>query len=276
MVKDASAGAVNTTAAAASARADVEAQLRAMQPLCRGTAVKLVRRLGLPANIALGDLVQAGMVGAWQAIERFDGRGTLASFAAQRIRGAMLDYLRQDHPAGRGGPKLSFVSLDDEDSVMQMPAENDHARDLEARQLAESRLRALSPAKRRVVRDVLAGKGLKQIGDELGVSASRASQLVAEAVQTMNNSRPKTPDSFDPDAVPLIYDAMVPRVIQPRVNRYRRLMERMSPGVSVVLAQSAASSLVSEFKKAGLKFARRRLPDGTYLVTREPRPDQFE
>lgn len=262
--------------AAASVRADVEAQLRAMQPLCRGTAVKLVRRLGLPANIALDDLVQAGMVGAWQAIERFDGRGTLAGFAAQRIRGAMLDYLRQEHPAGRGGPKLSLVSLDDEDSVMQMPAENDHARDLEARQLAESRLHALSPAKRRVVRDVLAGKELKQIGDELGVSASRASQLVAEAVQTMNSSRPKTPDSFDPDAVPLIYDAKVPRVIQPRVNRYRRLMERMSPGVSVVLAQSAASSLVSEFKKAGLKFARRRLPDGTYLVTREPRPDQFE
>lgn len=62
----------------------------------------LVKRLAfqlkakLPPSVEADDLIQAGMIGLLDAINRFDGeRGTqFETFAVQRIRGAMLDELR--------------------------------------------------------------------------------------------------------------------------------------------------------------------------------------
>lgn len=50
----------------------------------------------LPSHLAIEDLMQAGMVGLYQAIERFSpDRGvTFESFAYRRIRGAVFDELR--------------------------------------------------------------------------------------------------------------------------------------------------------------------------------------
>ncbi|MDR5893306.1 RNA polymerase sigma factor FliA [Halomonas mongoliensis] len=63
-------------------------------PLVRRQALALQVRL--PASIELDDLVQAGTVGLLEALGRFDaGQGaSFATFASQRIRGAMLDELR--------------------------------------------------------------------------------------------------------------------------------------------------------------------------------------
>ncbi|NVF14495.1 RNA polymerase sigma factor FliA [Vreelandella maris] len=63
-------------------------------PLVRRQALTLQVRL--PASIELDDLIQAGMVGLLEALGRFDATqgATFATFASQRIRGAMMDELR--------------------------------------------------------------------------------------------------------------------------------------------------------------------------------------
>jgi len=63
-------------------------------PLVRRQALTLQVRL--PASIELDDLIQAGMVGLLEALSRFDATqgATFATFASQRIRGAMMDELR--------------------------------------------------------------------------------------------------------------------------------------------------------------------------------------
>ena len=63
-------------------------------PLVRYHASRLA--LGLPAHIAEEDLVQAGVLGLLEAYNRYDPqRGVkFETFAAPRIRGAMLDELR--------------------------------------------------------------------------------------------------------------------------------------------------------------------------------------
>lgn len=63
-------------------------------PLVRRQALNLQVRL--PASVELDDLVQAGMIGLLDAVNRYDaGQGaSFSTFASQRIRGAMLDELR--------------------------------------------------------------------------------------------------------------------------------------------------------------------------------------
>ncbi len=63
-------------------------------PLVRRQALSMQVRL--PASIELDDLIQAGTVGLLEAMGRFDSSqgASFATFASQRIRGAMLDELR--------------------------------------------------------------------------------------------------------------------------------------------------------------------------------------
>ncbi|SDN88890.1 RNA polymerase, sigma 28 subunit, SigD/FliA/WhiG [Halomonas shengliensis] len=63
-------------------------------PLVRRQALALQVRL--PASIELDDMIQAGTVGLLEALNRYKaGQGaSFATFASQRIRGAMLDELR--------------------------------------------------------------------------------------------------------------------------------------------------------------------------------------
>ncbi|MDW7651473.1 MAG: FliA/WhiG family RNA polymerase sigma factor [Bacillota bacterium] len=72
-----------------------EALVTQYLPLVRLHAGRLA--LGLPAHVSRDDLIQAGMLGLLDAMRRFDpGRGIkFESFAARRIRGAMLDELRR-------------------------------------------------------------------------------------------------------------------------------------------------------------------------------------
>lgn len=63
-------------------------------PLVNGVAAKLAVRL--PASIELADLVQSGTFGLMEAVDRFDPWRAVRfdGYAAQRVRGAMLDELR--------------------------------------------------------------------------------------------------------------------------------------------------------------------------------------
>jgi RNA polymerase sigma factor for flagellar operon FliA len=63
-------------------------------PLVRRIAHQMIAKL--PANVELDDMIQAGMIGLMDAMQRFEeSQGTqFEVYAASRIRGAMLDELR--------------------------------------------------------------------------------------------------------------------------------------------------------------------------------------
>ncbi|MBL8510780.1 MAG: RNA polymerase sigma factor FliA, partial [Betaproteobacteria bacterium] len=73
-----------------------DAYLKQYAPLVKRLAHHLLAKL--PANVELDDMIQAGMIGLMDAISRFEeGQGTqFETYANQRIRGAMLDELRNN------------------------------------------------------------------------------------------------------------------------------------------------------------------------------------
>ncbi len=73
-----------------------DAQLKQYAPLVKRLAHHLLAKL--PANVEYDDMVQAGMIGLMDAIGRYEeGQGTqFETYANQRIRGAMLDELRNN------------------------------------------------------------------------------------------------------------------------------------------------------------------------------------
>lgn len=71
-------------------------QVERFAPLVKRIAYHLMARL--PSSVQVDDLVQNGMIGLLDAIDRFEaGMGAqFETYAAQRIRGAMLDGLREN------------------------------------------------------------------------------------------------------------------------------------------------------------------------------------
>lgn len=71
-------------------------------PLVKRLAFHLMARL--PASVQVDDLIQNGMIGLLDAIQRFEeGMGAqFETYAVQRIRGAMLDGLRESDWLPRG------------------------------------------------------------------------------------------------------------------------------------------------------------------------------
>ena len=61
----------------------------------------------LPANVELDDLIQVGMIGLSDALTRYEvAQGVqFETFATQRIRGAMLDELRESDWMSRSSRK---------------------------------------------------------------------------------------------------------------------------------------------------------------------------
>ena len=78
-------------------RSDIEEYL----PLVRAIAGRIRRRL--PTNVELDDLVQEGLIGLNEALERFEQgqHPNFEAYACRRIEGAMLDALRKDDPLTR-------------------------------------------------------------------------------------------------------------------------------------------------------------------------------
>ncbi|MDR3324290.1 MAG: RNA polymerase sigma factor FliA [Zoogloeaceae bacterium] len=80
----------------AAGQLDREQLVQQYLPLVRRIAHYLIARL--PANVQLEDLVQNGMMGLLDALSRYEeGLGAqFETYASQRIRGAMLDGLREN------------------------------------------------------------------------------------------------------------------------------------------------------------------------------------
>ncbi|TCJ26115.1 RNA polymerase sigma factor FliA [Halomonas sp. GDM18] len=97
------------------------------QPLVRRIALQLQVRL--PASVDLEDLIQAGMLGLCECVGRYEqGHGaSFATYASQRIRGAMLDELRSrdwlPRSVRRAGRELESVIQQLEQSLGYPPEE---------------------------------------------------------------------------------------------------------------------------------------------------------
>ena len=79
--------------------------LRQYVPLVRRLAHHMIAKL--PPNIEVDDLIQVGMMGLSEALTRFESNQGVQfeTFATQRIRGAMLDELRENDWMSRGSRK---------------------------------------------------------------------------------------------------------------------------------------------------------------------------
>jgi RNA polymerase sigma factor for flagellar operon FliA len=86
---------------------DKDALVRTHLPLVKRIAYHLLSRL--PASVEADDLIQAGLIGLLDAVERFDDTqgAHFDTYATQRVRGAMLDELREADWASRTVRKAS-------------------------------------------------------------------------------------------------------------------------------------------------------------------------
>ena len=82
-----------------------DALIRQHAPLVRRIAHHMIAKL--PPNVELDDLIQVGMIGLSEALSRYEvTQGVqFETFASQRIRGAMLDELREGDWMSRSSRK---------------------------------------------------------------------------------------------------------------------------------------------------------------------------
>ena len=84
---------------------DRSALIRQYQPLVRRLAHHMMARL--PPSVEVDDLIQVGLIGLSDALARYESAQGVQfeTFATQRIRGAMLDELRENDWMSRGSRK---------------------------------------------------------------------------------------------------------------------------------------------------------------------------
>ena len=84
-----------TATATATAKRDTQHYLTQYAPLVKRIAHHMMAKL--PASVELDDVIQTGMLGLLDAINRYEEShgAQFETYAAQRIRGAILDGLRQ-------------------------------------------------------------------------------------------------------------------------------------------------------------------------------------
>ena len=174
-------------------------EIRRHIPLVRHIVASFVRRL--PANVLRDDLVAAGVLGLVDSLRKNggDGGATFESYARIRIRGAILDELRaQDWlprrarwaAEGKPGHEATVVAVIGLDEAHERAVVDDDARDAstlleemdDARRLAEV-VAQLPPRERLIVQmHYFQGVRFKDIGETLGVSEPRVSQLHSRAI----------------------------------------------------------------------------------------------
>jgi RNA polymerase sigma factor (sigma-70 family) len=155
--------------------------------LVNGIAGRLYARLPRGCGIEIADLIQAGNVGLLKAERSYEPQSgiPLAGYAKFRIRGEMLDMIRRH--ASR-----PFVLASDRDNVedgeqiewlasVPAPAEaSPHSSALREQRstILKEEIRRLPDRYRRVVSMRYSGEfTLREIGEELRVNESRASQI---------------------------------------------------------------------------------------------------
>jgi RNA polymerase sigma factor (sigma-70 family) len=134
-------------------RKEVEDFLKAYEPMVKRTVS--VRMYGLADNVSADDLKQAGRIAVWDALDKFDGRGQIGAYVLQQIKFALAEHLRTNHPAGRYGRKIVFVS--DDEAMESIASDDDPAAELQRKQEFEKRVGAMSEKDRESLEKALAG-----------------------------------------------------------------------------------------------------------------------
>lgn len=172
----------------------VEGRIRGYRRLAIRLAWQLSRQRGIRYDDAYAD----ALIGLWQAAERWtpEGGASFATFAATRIRGEILDSIRNtEGPMARSpihGKGLAFSSFDepvsaDPDSLTYADVLadahdsitawwDDTERD-EALAEAMGTLDELNLRKQAMIRAYIGGETMAEIGQRFDVTESRVSQI---------------------------------------------------------------------------------------------------
>jgi RNA polymerase sigma factor for flagellar operon FliA len=119
----------------AQGRIDRSDAVRGYMPMVRRHALALQVRL--PPSVELDDLVQAGMVGLLDAFDRFNAEAgaAFATYASQRVRGAMIDELRSrdwlPRSVRRAGRNIEAAIARLEHRLGRTPSEREIAAELD-------------------------------------------------------------------------------------------------------------------------------------------------
>lgn len=169
-----------------------DAEVVACLPMVKSIARRMRCAKTLPPSVTADDLVSSGMLGLVASALRFNPahHASLKTFAAYRVRGAMLDYLREASPLSIDhykDAKAGIASMPFQHSLDEVPEPAERSVDLDARILG-SRLTAVIMALSTRERYIIAAyffKDLthKEIAVHLNVNPSRVSQLLTRAIQ---------------------------------------------------------------------------------------------
>lgn len=113
---------------------DKQQYINQFSPLVKRIAHHMMAKL--PASVQLDDIVQAGMIGLLDAVSRYQGEfgPQFEAYAAQRVRGAILDELRQadwlPRSARRSMRQIETVVCALEQRFGRAPSEIEIAREL--------------------------------------------------------------------------------------------------------------------------------------------------
>ncbi|MDB4966653.1 MAG: polymerase sigma factor for flagellar operon [Myxococcales bacterium] len=163
--------------------------------LVKQIAASVARRL--PTHVDRDELVSLGALGWVEARVRFDHtRGVpFAGYAAMRIRGAILDGLRACDTLSRGdrkrakadsAPTLPRIVSDEQEIEAATSDQFDASELLAQEEMIEELREALDTLNEReryiLTRHYFNDVPMRAIGEELGVTESRISQIVSGAV----------------------------------------------------------------------------------------------
>jgi RNA polymerase sigma factor for flagellar operon FliA len=163
-------------------------------------AAKRAMRRGHVDDDYLDDLVGYGMVGLVLAARsyRADRGASFATYAGWRVRGAILDGMRQmdwlpravrDARSACVIPIDGLIDAEDRDGESELPAVMpdvvDRIQERDRARLLRAAIDGLAPREGLVVREHLAGRTLREIGAQLGVTESAASLIRTKAIKRL-------------------------------------------------------------------------------------------
>src|SRR5215203_5946826 len=166
----------------------------AYSPLVKFVAGRTGARL--PSHVDQADLISYGMIGLIEAMERFEPRRQIRfeTFAMQRIRGAIIDELRSLDWVPRS-VRSRARDIEAANSKLEHESAPDPQAALDTSEVKDRLAEAIQDLPERetlvVALYYFENLTLREIGEVLGVTESRVSQLHSKAVLRLR-SRLKT------------------------------------------------------------------------------------
>jgi RNA polymerase sigma factor (sigma-70 family) len=157
-----------------------DADIQAHEPLIY-TVLRRMYRTGQIAHwVEHDDLMQAGRIGLWKALKRYDpAAGRFSTFAIPTVWGEMMRYQRDTGP--QHGWYRAHGQIAQIDSLHRETDADDRTQQAaidRARLAAVHRIaRSLKPAERVAAKCVLTDRPQREISDTLGCSQVHASRL---------------------------------------------------------------------------------------------------